>query len=128
MSLCAFDRIPNIPEHVLKFGADYKASDKWTIGGSALAASGRVLFGDEANLTPRTPPYFVLNLHSSYWLQPNILAFAQINNAFNAQYYTFGTFGPTAALPIVQAPGAANPRQYSLAAPIGVKVGVRVTF
>jgi iron complex outermembrane receptor protein len=122
------DRIPNIPEHVVKFGADYRATDKWTIGGSALAASGRVLFGDEANLTPRTPPYFVLNLYSSYWLANNVLAFAQINNAFNARYYTFGTFGPTAALPIVQAPGAADPRQYSPAAPIGVRVGLRVTF
>ena len=122
------NRIPNIPEHVLKFGADYKANDKWTIGGAALASSGRVLFGDEANLTPRTPPYFVLNLHSSYWLAPNVQVFAQINNAFNAQYYTFGTFGPTAALPIVQAPGATNPRQYSLAAPIGARVGLRVTF
>jgi len=45
-----------------------------------------------------------------------------------AQYYTFGTSGPTAALPIAQAPGASNPRQYSLAAPIGVKVGLRVIF
>ena len=122
------DRIPSIPEHVVKFGADYRATDKWTIGGSALAASGRVLFGDEANLTPKTPPYFVLNLHSSYWVAPNVQAFAQINNAFNAQYYTFGTFGPTGAVPIAQAPGASNPRQYTLAAPIGVRVGLRVTF
>jgi len=121
-------RIPTIPEHVMKFGADYKISDKWTFGGSALASSGRYLFGDEANLTPRTPPYFVLNLHSSYWVASNVQAFALINNAFNAQYYTFGTFGPTSAAPIAQAPGAANPRQYSLAAPIAVKLGVRVTF
>jgi outer membrane receptor protein involved in Fe transport len=124
----AGDRIPNIPAHILKFGADYKLSDKWTIGGSALAASGRVLFGDEANLTPRTPPYFVLTLHSSYWLASNVQVFALINNAFNARYYTFGTFGPTAALPIAQAPGAANPRQYTVAAPIGAKLGVQVTF
>jgi hypothetical protein len=51
-----------------------------------------------------------------------------IENAFNTTYYTFGTFSPTSLVPIVQAPGAANPRSYSPAAPIAGTVGIRVTF
>jgi outer membrane receptor protein involved in Fe transport len=122
------DRIPSIPQHVLKFGADYRVTDRWIVGGNAVAASGQYLFGDEANLTPQTPSYFVLNLHSSYQVTPSVQLFAQLDNAFNAQYFTYGTFGPTAAVPIAQAPGATNPREYSVAAPIGAFAGVRVTF
>ena len=122
------DRLPGIPEDVVKFGADYRVTDRWIVGGSALAASGQYLFGDEANLTQQTPPYFVLNLHSSYQVTKNLQFFAEIDNAFNAEYFTYGTFGPTSAVPIAQAPGATNPREYSVAAPIGAFVGVRATF
>ncbi|HEX3884398.1 MAG TPA: TonB-dependent receptor [Stellaceae bacterium] len=122
------DRLPGIPQNVLKLGADYKITDAWTIGGAALAENGQYLFGDEANLTPKSPPYFVLNLHSSYQVSKNFQVFAKIDNAFNAQYYTYGTFAPTSAVPIAQAPGATNPRAFSPAAPIGALVGVRITF
>lgn len=122
------DRLPGIPQDILKLGADYKVTDAWTVGGTAIAADGQYLFGDESNQNPQTPPYFVLNLHTSYQLTKNVQLFAEINNAFNAQYYTYGTFGPTSAVPIAQAPGATNPREYSVAAPIGVFVGVRATF
>jgi hypothetical protein len=40
-------------------------TDAWTVGGTGIAASGQYLFGDEANLTLKTQPYFVLNLHAS---------------------------------------------------------------
>jgi iron complex outermembrane receptor protein len=122
------NRLPGIPANLLKLGVEYKATDAWTVGGTGLAASGQYLFGDEANLTPKTPPYFVLNLHTTYQVAPNLQLFALIENAFNARYYTFGTFSPTASVFIAQAPGAANPRSYSPAAPIAGTVGVRLTF
>ncbi|HEV2100150.1 MAG TPA: TonB-dependent receptor, partial [Stellaceae bacterium] len=122
------DRLPGIPANQLKLGVDYKLTDAWTVGGTAIYATGQFLFGDEANLTPQTPPYLVLNLHSSYQVTKNLQLFAMIENVSNATYYTFGTFSPTSAVPIIQAPGAANPRSYSPAAPIGATVGIRATF
>ena len=122
------DRLPGIPANLVKLGVDYKLTDAWTVGGSGIYASGQFLFGDEANLTPQTPPYFVANLHTSYQVTKNLQLYALLQNAFNATYYTFGTFSPTASIPIVQAPGATNPRSYSPAAPIGVTVGLRATF
>ena len=122
------DRLPGIPANLLKIGVDYKITDKWTAGGTGIYASGQFLFGDEANLTPTTPPYFVLNLHSSYQLTKQLQVYAILENAFNATYYTFGTFSPTSSVPIVQAPGASNPRSLSPAAPIGVTIGLRATF
>ncbi len=122
------DRLPGIPANLLKLGVDYKLTDFWTVGGSGLFASGQYLFGDEANLTPQTPPYFVVNLHTHYQVTKRLQLFALLQNAFNATYYTFGTFSPTASVPIVQTLGATNPRSYSPAAPIGVTVGLRATF
>jgi outer membrane receptor protein involved in Fe transport len=107
---------------------DYRVSDKWTVGGTGICTAGQFLFGDEANLTPPTPPYFVLNLYTNYQVARHVQLFGQVENAFDATYYTYGTFSPTALVPIVQAPGATNPRSYSPAAPIAGFVGVEVTF
>jgi len=122
------NHLPGIPQNVLKLGADYKITDSWTVGGAGIAAEGQYLFGDEANLNAKSRPYFVLNLHTSYQVTKNFQVFAKIDNAFNEQYYTYGTFAPTSAVPIAQAPGATNPRAFSPAAPISALVGVRITF
>ena len=123
------NHLPGIPSNLWKLGVDYKMTDAWTVGGTGVAASGQFLFGDEANLTPKTPAYFVLNLHTSYQLTPHLQLFGLIENAFNTTYYTFGTFSsPTSSVPIVQAPGATNTRSYSPAAPIAGTVGIRLTF
>jgi len=122
------DRLPGIPASLLKLGADYKLTDALAVGGTGIYASGQFLFGDEANLTPPLPPYFVLNLHANYQVTPHFGFYAILQNAFNATYYTFGTFSPTSSVPIAQVPGATNPRSYSPAAPIGVTVGLRATF
>jgi outer membrane receptor protein involved in Fe transport len=122
------DRLPGIPTNLFKLGVDYKATDAWVIGGAGIVASGQFLFGDEANLLPKTPPYLALNLHTSYQVTKNIQLFALLENVFNATYYTFGTLSPTSLVPIAQAPGATNPRAYAPAAPIAVTVGIRATF
>jgi len=122
------NHLPGIPSNLWKLGFDYKVTDAWTVGGTGVAASGQFLFGDEANLTSKTPAYFVLNLHTSYQLTPNLQLFGLIENAFNTAFYTFGTFSPTSSVFIAQAPGAANPRSYSPAPPIAGTVGIRVTF
>jgi iron complex outermembrane recepter protein len=122
------NRLPGIPANQLKFGANYKVTDKWTVGASAILASSAFLFGDEANLTPPLPGYFTMNLTTTYQLTKNVRLFAWAENITNARYYTFGTFSPTSSVFLAQAPGATNPRSYSLAAPIGGFGGIRVTF
>jgi outer membrane receptor protein involved in Fe transport len=122
------NHLPGVPTNLLKLGVDYQATEAWTVGGTGIATSGQYLFGDEANLTPKTPAYFVLNLHTTYQLTSNLQLFGLIENAFNTKYYTFGTFSPTSSVVIAQAPGAANPRSYSPAAPIAGTVGIRLTF
>ena len=122
------DRLAGIPANQLKVGADYKVTDKWTVGLTAIAASGAYLFGDEANLTPTLPAYVTLTLSTTYQVTDHIQLFAWVQNLTDARYYTFGTFSPTSSVFLAQAPGASDPRSYSPAAPIGGFGGVRVTF
>ena len=124
----AGNRLPGIPRHRLKFGASYAATQDWTVGFSGIASSGQFLFGDEANLTPQTNPYVVLNVNTSYQVTPNVQLFALARNVLGRNYETYGTFSPTSSVPIVQAPGANNPRSLSPAAPFGAFGGVRVSF
>jgi iron complex outermembrane receptor protein len=122
------NRLPGIPTNQAKLGAYYKITDKWTVGGTAIVASGAFLFGDEANLTPKLTPYFTLNLTTSYQLTDHVQLFALVENVTNEKYSTFGTFSPTSSVFLAQAPGATNPRSLSPAAPVGGFAGVRVTF
>ncbi len=122
------NRLPGVPANQLKFGAYYKATDKWTVGAAGIYQSGQYLFGDRANLTPRLPGFVTLNLNTQYQLTPNIQLFGLVENVNDAKYYTYGTFSPTSSVFLAQAPNATNPRSYSLAAPIGGFGGVRVTF
>jgi outer membrane receptor protein involved in Fe transport len=122
------DHLPGIPAHQVKLGATYHVTDRWTVEATGIARSGAYLFGDEANLTPKLPAYVTLNLGTSYKITPHIELFGSIENVTDAKYYTYGTFSPTAAVYLAQAPNATNPRAYSPAAPIGGYGGVRVTF
>jgi outer membrane receptor protein involved in Fe transport len=122
------NRLPGIPTHQLKLGAYYKVSDQWTVGMTGIAASGSYLFGDEANLTPKLPGYYTLNLSTTYQLTKSTQLFAWVNNLTNQKYYTFGTFSPTTSVLLVEAPNATNPRAYSPAAPVAGFVGIRVTY
>ncbi|MEJ0048287.1 MAG: TonB-dependent receptor [Rhodospirillales bacterium] len=122
------DQLPGIPQHAGKFGAAYKATEAWNVGLTGIAASGQFLFGDEGNQSPKTSAYVVFNFNTTYQVTPNVQLFGVIENMFGARYETYGTFAPTDSVPIVQAPGAANPRALTPGAPVGGYGGVRVTF
>jgi outer membrane receptor protein involved in Fe transport len=122
------DTLPGVPRDIVKFGADADAMPSLHVGADGQYQSGQYLFGDEANLTPKLPGFFVLNLHGSYDVTPRVQVFANVQNVLDRRYYTYGTFSPTNSVYLAQAPRATNPRSYSLAAPDGVFGGVRVKF
>jgi outer membrane receptor protein involved in Fe transport len=122
------DRLSGVPTNLVKFGVQYKATDKWTVGTTAIGATSQFLFGDEANLTKQLPGYFVLNLNTSYQITPNIQLFGLVQNVTNQRYYIYGTFSPTSDITFFKAPGTSNPRSYNIAAPIAGFGGLRVTF
>ena len=122
------NHLPGVPTNLVKFGLQYKATDAWTIGATAIGATGQFLFGDEANLNKQLPGYFVLNFNTSYQLTKNVQLFGLVQNVTNQRYFIYGTFSPTSSITFLQAPGTSNPRSYNIGAPIAGFGGIRVTF
>ena len=122
------DQLPGVPQNRLKVNADYAVTDKWKLGGNLIYTSSQFFFGDASNQNPKLPGYWVAQLHSSYQVTDNVELFAIIQNLFNNNYATFGIFGDVTKTPL---PGVANPsdpRFVTLAAPVAVFGGIRVTF
>jgi iron complex outermembrane receptor protein len=122
------NQLPGVPEHQLKFGVQYELTPEWTVGTTGTVSSGRYLQGDSANLNPKTGAYVLLNLNTAYQVTKNIQLFGLVRNVTNEHYATFGGFSPVGLVPIVQVPGASNPRSLTPGAPVSGFGGVRVTF
>jgi outer membrane receptor protein involved in Fe transport len=123
------DRIPGIPQHRGTVVADYKITDRWTVGGNAILTSAQYRFGDEANQNKPVGGYVVVNLHSSYKVTDNITVFGLVNNVFNQYYDTYGTFGPVTDVTWNFIPGGVtDPRTANPGQPISAYGGVKVSF
>lgn len=118
-------RIPSIPRHRFNVAADYAVTDKWKVGGNLIAASGQYLRGDESNLNPMLPGYWIVNLNTIYQINKRVQAFGLVKNVFNQRYYTFGTFFDTDEVPFLN---LSDPRTLSPGAPLAAYAGLRVKF
>lgn len=120
------DTLPGIPQHVGKVTFAWRITPDWSVTLGGRAESGQYLRGDESNLNPTTGAYFVADASTTYRITDSIQLFGTVANLFDAKYATFGTFSPTADVPIQEAPGATNPRSLSPAPPIEAFGGIRV--
>jgi iron complex outermembrane receptor protein len=125
------DRLPGVPLHQLKAGADYHINPNWIVGGLLTYFSAQFLRGDESNQNPTLPGYVVVGLHSSYKITENFEVFANIQNLFGAKYATFAQYGDPTGIGARGVPtngiGVDN-RFLAPGAPISVYGGVRVKF
>lgn len=87
------DRLPSIPAHNIKIGADYAFTDKLSLGFTANYASSQYFRGDEANVDKKISHYKVMNLHGRYQATKNLQFFAKVDNVFDSEYNTFGLYG-----------------------------------
>jgi outer membrane receptor protein involved in Fe transport len=87
------DRLPLIPEQLLKAGVRFAASDKLTFGADVLASSGAHFRGDEGNLLDELDGYSVVGVRAEYRLGRRASVFASIDNLLDEEYETFGLFG-----------------------------------
>jgi len=93
------DRIPLMPAHRFTLGVEYAATEQWRVGGDLRVVSSQYLAGDASNQEPQLPAYATVNLHTSYKLNSWATLFGEIDNLFNATYYTYGTFTQLDGLP-----------------------------
>ena len=99
------DRIPLIPQNMLKAYADYEATKKILVDLDFIAVGRSFARGNENNqdqpdgvyyLGPGySPGYGVLNAGAHYQVQRRVELFVQINNLLDHHYYTAAQLGPT---------------------------------
>ena len=88
------DRIPGIPENILKLNAQY-ASGPLTLGVNVIGQSDIYAQGDENNrdVNGPIPGFFLVNLNAGYSLSSRWRVFASIDNVLDKRYYTYGILG-----------------------------------
>ena len=87
------DRLPGIPAHNIKIGADYHLNKQLTVGMTASYHSSQFYRGDEANVDKKVDSYQVVNMHARYKVNKNFQVFAKVDNLFDSEYETFGLYG-----------------------------------
>jgi len=119
------DRLPLIPEHLLKAGLRFAITDALTLGADVLSSSGSLFRGDEGNLLEELDGYSLLNVRAEYRFGARASVFASIDNLLDEEYETFGLLGDAEDVlgddfdePFFVGPGA----------PRAAWVGVRIEF
>ena len=125
------DRIPLVPDQMLKVFADYAPSSNITLGASMIAVAGALARGNEnAAHQPdgtfyqgagESAGYAVFNLNANYRMSSRWQWTAQINNLFDVRYNTaaqlgsngFAANGNFQARPFAGSSAAGYPLQHS---------------
>ncbi|PCJ30935.1 MAG: TonB-dependent receptor [Gammaproteobacteria bacterium] len=119
------DRLPGIPAHNIKIGADYHFNKKFTLGLTASYHSSQYYRGDEANEDKKIDAYQVVNMHARYKLNDTFQFFAKVDNLFDSEYESFGLYGEPD-----EAPGFnfEDPRFVGAGAPRAGWVGIKISM
>jgi iron complex outermembrane recepter protein len=120
--------MPLVPRHQFKTGVDYAVTSRWELAGEIVAFSSQFFAGDESNQNPQLPAYWVANLHTSYQITDGIQFFADLRNLFNRRYATYGTYFETGAVRNAIAVALTDPRTITLAQPLSVYAGIKMTW
>ena len=123
------DRIPGLPKHALKLGADYLMFERLRLGFDLAYNSNQMLRGDESNELDPVSGYTVVNLRGSYRFNNNIEVFARVTNLFDKEYESFGLLGEEPdEVPVEEFEDFENPRFLGPGAPRAGFVGVKLSM
>ncbi|KAB1079259.1 TonB-dependent receptor [Methylobacterium soli] len=120
------NKVPLIPAHQFKVGFDVEVLPRWRVGLALQAYSSSYYRGDESNLNRKLPAYYVLNLNTSYRVNPNLELFGYMTNLTNNRYATFGTFFEPGL--VANRYPVNDTRTTTLAQPLSIYGGIRYTF
>jgi len=95
------------------------------VGADLNAIGSQYLIGDQSKQNPKVPPYWVVNLHSSYKINKNVKVFGLVQNLFNQHYYAAATFFDVQAISLLT---FNDPRTFILGMALAANAGIRATF
>ncbi|PKI01259.1 TonB-dependent receptor [Glaciecola sp. 33A] len=118
----AGDTIPGQPQHQLKLRGIYYYSDSWNMGAQFIYASKQYYRGDEANENKQIGAYSLVNIFSEYIVNDRLTFALRVDNLFDSDYDTFGTYGEADEVlediyPSIDSPyfiGVGHPRTVSI--------------
>ena len=89
------DRIPGIPQNILKLRAAYYFGGGFTLGGGMFAQDSQYVRGNENNQdsSGKIPGYAVFNVDARWNFARGWELFGMVNNVFNRKYETAGVLG-----------------------------------
>lgn len=97
-------RIPLIPRHIVKIGADWNVTPAWRLAANTVAIGNSVARGNENNnhqadgedflAGGKNPGYLFVNLTSRYQINPQLSVYGGITNLFDRRYTTAAQLGP----------------------------------
>ena len=119
------DHLTGIPNFRFKLVGEYQVTKPWKVGADLNVTGSQWLVGDEANQNPKVPPYWVVNLNSSYKITENVEVFGLVRNLFDRHYYVFGTFFDVTSFPYLN---LTDPRTFVPGIPFAAYLGVRGTL
>ena len=144
------NRIPLIPQHMVKLHADVQATSKFLVNFGVVGIGSSYARGNENNQHKpdgtyylgegESPGYAVANFGARYQVHPRVQIFVQVNNLFDRRYYSAAQLGATGftaagsyiARPFPAASNGAFPVQqatfYAPGAPRGAWAGLRFRF
>lgn len=116
------DTIPGQPVHQFKLASEYYISDNWLTGMQFIYASKQYYRGDEANENKQIDGYGLFNVYSTYNVTPQWTVSVRVDNVFDHDYETFGTYGEADEVlediyPEIDSPyfiGVGHPRMMSI--------------
>ena len=123
-SVVSGNRIPGIPTQTLKLRAAYAWDADTLLGANLIAVGSQYAHGNESNTEPdgMVPGYTLLNLDAHYKLSKEVRVSANINNALNQSYATYGLSGITSIYTL------ANQQFITPAAPRGLWLALTYKF
>jgi outer membrane cobalamin receptor len=118
----AGDTIPGQPQQQLKLRGIYYYSDSWNMGAQFIYASKQYYRGDEANENKQIGAYSLVNIFSEYIVNDRLTFALRVDNLFDSDYDTFGTYGEADEVlediyPSIDSPyfiGVGHPRTVSI--------------
>lgn len=135
------NRIPGLPQHSFKFGADWQPAAGWSVGTQLRAYSGQFVRGNENNAhqpdgvdfngSGRVGGFAVVDMTASWKPTANLELFGKVSNLFDRRYGSAGILGENAfdAAGAIQAPADWRAEQFvGPGAPRAAWLGVRLQF